>query len=62
MTPFAMQGGMLMPIKEGATLRSPRAHVAAATQEISDYWEVDWPNIKLLVVPLADGAPRTRFF
>jgi hypothetical protein len=55
MIAFSVQGGMLMPIKDGAKLRSPRAHAAAATQEISDYWEVDWPNIKLLVVPLADG-------
>ncbi len=61
-TSFSVQGGMLMPIKEGTKLRSPRAHAASATQEISDYWEVDWPQLKLLLVPLADGQAIPRDF
>jgi hypothetical protein len=55
-TLFAVQGGMLMPIKVGGKLRSPRGHAAAATQEICDCWEVEWPSIRLLVLPLADGT------
>ena len=51
-----VQGGMLMPISVGGRPRSPRAHAAAATQEISECWEVDWTRVKLLVIPLADGA------
>jgi hypothetical protein len=47
---------MLMPISVGGRQRSPRAHAAAATQEISECWEVDWTRVKLLVIPLADGA------
>jgi hypothetical protein len=52
---LAFQGGLLMPIKEGGKLRSPRAHATAVTQEISEYWEVDWANVKLVFIPLCDG-------
>jgi hypothetical protein len=43
-------------MKVGGKLRSPRAHAAAATQEICDCWEVEWRGIRLLVLPLADGT------
>ncbi len=49
-----------MPIMQGGKLRSPRAHAIAATQEILDYWEVDWPNIKLVVIPLGDGTTKIQ--
>jgi hypothetical protein len=53
---------MLMPIMQGGKLRSPRAHAVAATQEISDCWEVDWPNIKLVVIPLGDGTKKYKVY
>jgi hypothetical protein len=52
---------MLMPTKQGGKLRSPRSHAAAATQEILECWEVDWPNVKLVVIPLGDGE-KFKFF
>lgn len=51
-----------MPVKVGGKLRSPRAHAAAATQEICDCWEVEWHSIRLLVLPLADGTTSSDGF
>jgi hypothetical protein len=56
------QGGLLMPIKEGGKLRSPRSHAAAIRQEVSEYWDVDWANIKLVFIPLCDGKKFPQMF
>jgi hypothetical protein len=50
------QGSLLMPAKlVGGAMRSPEQHVAAVVKDLSE-WGVDWPNVKLIVAPLADGT------